>query len=67
MDPLIGGPSVDQANPGVKEVEGFNFFSRLNGFEADNPARPTAHALHRRKSLTRPMRHSRSSTSQSPM
>ncbi len=38
MDPLIGGPSVDQATPGVKEVEGFNFFSRLNGFEADNPA-----------------------------
>lgn len=29
---------VDQTTPGVKEVEGFNFFSRLNGFEADNPA-----------------------------
>ena len=38
LDPLIGGPSVDQTTPGVKEVEGFNFFSRLNGFEADNPA-----------------------------
>ncbi|MDX1929603.1 MAG: PSD1 and planctomycete cytochrome C domain-containing protein [Pirellulaceae bacterium] len=38
IDPLIGGPSVDQVTPGVKEVEGFNFFSRLNGFEADNPA-----------------------------
>ena len=38
IDPLIGGPSVDQTTPGVKEVEGFNFFSRLNGFEADNPA-----------------------------
>ena len=38
LDPLIGGPSIDQTTPGVKEVEGFNFFSRLNGFEADNPA-----------------------------
>ncbi len=38
LDPLVGGPSVDQTTPGVKEVEGFNFFSRLNGFEADNPA-----------------------------
>ena len=38
LDPQIGGPSVDQTTPGVKEVEGFNFFSRLNGFEADNPA-----------------------------
>lgn len=38
LDPQIGGPSVDQANPGVKDVEGFNFFSRLNGFEADHPA-----------------------------
>jgi Protein of unknown function (DUF1553)/Protein of unknown function (DUF1549) len=38
IDSLIGGPSVDQTTPGVKEVEGFNFFSRLNGFEADNPA-----------------------------
>ncbi len=38
LDPLIGGPSVDQTTPGLKEVEGFNFFSRLNGFEADNPA-----------------------------
>ena len=38
LDPQVGGPSVDQTTPGVKEVEGFNFFSRLNGFEADNPA-----------------------------
>ena len=38
LDPQIGGPSVDQTTPGVKEVEGFNFFSRLNGFEADDPA-----------------------------
>jgi len=38
LDPLVGGPSVDQTTPGVKEVEGFNFFSRLNGIEADNPA-----------------------------
>ncbi|MBL8814454.1 MAG: PSD1 domain-containing protein [Planctomyces sp.] len=37
LDPQIGGPSIDQTTPGVKEVEGFNFFSRLNGFEADNP------------------------------
>ncbi len=34
----VGGPSVDQTTPGLKEVEGFNFFSRLNGFEADNPS-----------------------------
>jgi hypothetical protein len=38
LDSQLGGPSVDQANPGVKDVEGFNFFSRLNGMEADNPA-----------------------------
>lgn len=38
LDPQVGGPSIDQITPGVKEVEGFNFFSRLNGFEADNPA-----------------------------
>ncbi|MCC7374187.1 MAG: DUF1553 domain-containing protein [Verrucomicrobiales bacterium] len=38
LDPRVGGPSVDQTNPGLKEVEGFNFFSRLNGIEADNPA-----------------------------
>jgi hypothetical protein len=38
LDPRVGGPSVDQTNPGLKEVEGFNFFSRLNGVEADNPA-----------------------------
>jgi cytochrome c553 len=37
LDPAIGGASVEQTNPGVKEVEGFNFFTRLNGFEADNP------------------------------
>jgi Protein of unknown function (DUF1553)/Protein of unknown function (DUF1549)/Planctomycete cytochrome C len=38
LDAQLGGPSIDQTTPGVKEVEGFNFFSRLNGFEADNPA-----------------------------
>ena len=38
LDLRVGGPSVDQTNPGLKEVEGFNFFSRLNGVEADNPA-----------------------------
>lgn len=37
LDLRIGGPSVDQTNPGLKEVEGFNFFTRLNGFEADDP------------------------------
>lgn len=37
LDQQVGGPSVDQANPGVKDVDGFNFFSRLNGMEADNP------------------------------
>jgi len=38
LDPQVGGPSIDQTTPGLKEVEGFEFFSRLNGFEADNPA-----------------------------
>ena len=38
LDHQVGGPSVDQTTPGVKEIEGFNFFNRLNGFEADNPA-----------------------------
>ncbi len=38
LDTQVGGPSIDQTTPGLKEVEGFNFFSRLNGFEADNPA-----------------------------
>jgi hypothetical protein len=37
LDQAIGGPSVDQNNPGLKEVAGFNFFTRLNGIEADNP------------------------------
>lgn len=37
MDTAMGGPSVDQANPGLKEVAGFNFFTRLNGVEVDNP------------------------------
>ena len=38
LDPQVGGPSIDQSAPGVSEVAGFNFFTRLNGFEADNPA-----------------------------
>ena len=38
LDPQVGGPSIDQVTPGIKGVEGFNFFTRLNGFEADNPA-----------------------------
>ncbi len=38
LDTQIGGPSIDLTTPGVKEIEGFNFFNRLNGFEADNPA-----------------------------
>ena len=37
MNLAIGGASVDQANPGLKEVAGFNFFTRLNGVEVDNP------------------------------
>ncbi len=37
LDPQVGGPSINQSDPGVKEVAGFNFFTRLNGFEADNP------------------------------
>ena len=37
LDPQLGGPSINQSDPGVKEVAGFNFFTRLNGFEADNP------------------------------
>ena len=38
LDLRVGGPSIDPTTPGVKEVEGFNFFSRLNGVEADHPA-----------------------------
>ncbi len=37
LDAQVGGPSIDQTTPGIKEVPGFNFFTRLNGFEADNP------------------------------
>jgi cytochrome c553 len=37
LDPQVGGPSINQSDPGVKEVAGFNFFTRLNGVEADNP------------------------------
>jgi hypothetical protein len=38
LDPKVGGPSIDQTTPGLKEVPGFNFFTRMNGMEADNPA-----------------------------
>ncbi len=37
LDLRVGGPSVDPANPGLKEVSDFPFFTRLNGFEADDP------------------------------
>jgi len=38
LDPQLGGPSIDQKTPGLKEVAGFDFFTRMNGIEADNPA-----------------------------
>ncbi len=38
LDLQIGGPSIDQTTPGLKEVPGFDFFTRMNGMEADNPA-----------------------------
>lgn len=38
LDLQVGGPSIDQATPGLKEVPGFDFFTRMNGMEADNPA-----------------------------
>ena len=38
LDLQVGGPSIDQTTPGLKEVPGFEFFTRMNGMEADNPA-----------------------------
>ncbi len=38
LDPTIGGPALDQKDPGLKEVPGFPGFSRLNGLDVDNPA-----------------------------
>ena len=38
LDHHVGGPSIDQTTPGLKEVPGFDFFTRMNGIEADNPA-----------------------------
>jgi hypothetical protein len=38
LDPAIGGPALNQKDPGLKEVPGFPGFSRLNGLDVDNPA-----------------------------
>jgi hypothetical protein len=38
LDPAIGGPALNQKEPGLKEVPGFPGFSRLNGLDVDNPA-----------------------------
>lgn len=38
LDPTVGGPTLDQATPAVKEVPGADFFTRLVGLELDNPA-----------------------------
>jgi hypothetical protein len=47
LDPRLGGPSIDQTTPALKEVAGFNFFTRMNGMEADSPAgrRRTLYAI----------------------
>jgi hypothetical protein len=37
LDLRVGGPSIDQTTPALKEVAGFNFFTRMNGMEADSP------------------------------
>lgn len=37
LDPTVGGPTLDQATPAVKEVPGADFFTRLVGLELDNP------------------------------
>ncbi|MDA0658449.1 MAG: PSD1 and planctomycete cytochrome C domain-containing protein [Planctomycetota bacterium] len=37
LDERIGGPTIDLKNPGIKEDKEFEFFTRMNGFEADNP------------------------------
>lgn len=44
LDPQLGGPTLDQMNPGLKEMPDFPSISRLNGLEADNP-------LNRRRTL----------------
>lgn len=38
LDPTVGGPTLDQTTPAVKEVPGADFFTRLVGLELDNPA-----------------------------
>ncbi|RFC44832.1 MAG: Protein of unknown function DUF1553/DUF1549/Planctomycete cytochrome C [Verrucomicrobia bacterium] len=47
LDPRVGGPSIDQTTPALKEVAGFNFFTRMNGMEADSPGgrRRTLYAI----------------------
>jgi hypothetical protein len=47
LDTHLGGPSIDQTTPALKEVDGFNFFTRMNGMEADSPAgrRRTLYAI----------------------
>ncbi len=37
LDLTIGGPTLDAKNPGIKDMADFEFFTRLNGPEADQP------------------------------
>jgi len=37
LDLSMGGPTLDAKNPGIKEMADFEFFTRLNGPEADQP------------------------------
>ncbi len=38
LDPQVGGPSLNLAEPAVREIPNFPTFSRLNGLDIDNPA-----------------------------
>jgi hypothetical protein len=38
LDRSLGGPSLDQREPGLKEQPDFPFFTRLNGPDPDDPA-----------------------------
>lgn len=37
LDERIGGPTIDLKNPGIMDDKEFGFFTRMNGFEADQP------------------------------
>ena len=38
LDPQVGGPSLNLAEPAVREIPNFPTFSRLNGLDVDDPA-----------------------------